>query len=304
MSTLAGTNSDGRLFSAPRGLAVDTSGNVYVADTNNYRIRKVTPGGVVSTLAGSSEGQQGFVDGAGSAARFTMPMSLTVDGNGNVFVADGNAIRKITPTGVVSTFAGSQQEGFIDGPAASAMFRGLSGIVAAANGNIYVSDGGNFRIRKITPTGVVSTLAGNGSRCSADGVGASACFNYLDQGVFGLGLDGAGNIYVNDLIAIRKVTSTGVVTTLVAPDGENFYPIYVLISDNAGNIYYSNGRVIRKLTTAGELITIAGTGEFGTVDGPGGQATFGDVMGIAVDLSGSIYVSDASFGGVRKITPY
>uniref|UniRef100_UPI003743F19A hypothetical protein n=1 Tax=Psychroflexus aurantiacus TaxID=2709310 RepID=UPI003743F19A len=196
-------------FSKPYGVAVDASGTVYVADYNNHRIRKTTPAGVVSTLAGST---QGFADGTGSSAQFSKPYGVAVDASGNVYVADFNnhRIRKTTPAGVVSTLAGSTS-GFADGTGSSAQFSKPYGVAVDASGNVYVADFNNHRIRKTTPAGVVSTLAGS-TQGFADGTGSSAQFNYP----IGVAVDASGTVYVADANnhRIRKITPAGAVSTL------------------------------------------------------------------------------------------
>jgi sugar lactone lactonase YvrE len=168
-------------FNHPAGVAVDGSGNVYVADLSNQLIRKITPSGVVTTLAGVA-GSSGFEDGAGGAARFQTPSSVAVDSRGNVFVADRNncVIRKITPGGTVSTLAGrAGEQGSADGPGDVARFSFPYGVAVDTGGNVYVADSNNNTIRKITTSGIVSTLAGtvllNGS---ADGSGSAAQFSH------------------------------------------------------------------------------------------------------------------------------
>ena len=160
-------------FSYPKGVAVDGEGNVYVADMMNCRIRKITSAGVVTTLAGSSVG---FADGTGAAARFNFPNGIALDAATNLYVTDGNnhAIRKITPAGVVSTLAGGTQ-GIADGTGAAAQFDHPMGIAVDAATNVYVYS--KNRIRKVTPAGVVTTLAGSGTVASIDGTGAAASFN-------------------------------------------------------------------------------------------------------------------------------
>ena len=199
VSTLAGSTqgyTDGTGTSAkfynPTGVAVDGAGNVYVADLSNHRIRKITTSGVVSTLAGS--GTSGYTDGTGTSAQFNSPTGVAVDGAGNVYVADqGNhRIRKITTSGVVSTLAGSTS-GYTDGTGTSAKFYNPSGVAVDGAGNVYVADQSNHRIRKITASGVVSTLAGS-TYGYTDGTGTSAKFAYP----FGVAVDGAGNVYVAD----------------------------------------------------------------------------------------------------------
>jgi len=219
VTTLAGTGSggfangtgSGASFNHPVGIAVDTSGNIYVADQNNNAIRKVTPAGAVTTLAG---GTQGSADGTGTAAQFYHPSGVAVDVAGNVYVADylNNTIRKITAAGVVTTFAGSTQ-GSSDGTGTGAQFFNPNGVSVDASANLYVSDRGNSKIRKITPAGVVTTLAGNGTAGFADGAAASAMFNLPN----GSAIDNSGNLYISDFtnIRIRQISPSSIVTTLV-----------------------------------------------------------------------------------------
>jgi sugar lactone lactonase YvrE len=241
-------------FNYPRGVATDAAGNVYVADAGNDKIRKITPDGVVSTLAGST---QGSADGIGAAAQFNDPGGVATDALGNVYVADqyNNKIRKITPAGEVSTFAGSTQ-GFANGTGAAAQFNLPNGVATDASGNIYVGDTFNNLIRKITPLGEVSTLAGS-TQGFADGIGASAQFNLPVR----LAIDTAGNVYVADAgnDKIRKITPDGIVNTFAGStqgfedgpgDEAMFYnPIAVAI-DATGNIYVADrgNNVIRKIT--------------------------------------------------------
>ena len=159
-------------FEFPYGITIDAAGNLYVADTWNHRIRKVTSVGEVSTIAGSG---QGFSNGQGTTAQFDTPVSITIDAAGNLYVADtwNHRIRKITPNGGVSTLAGSGQPGFVDGRGSAARFYRPSGITIDATGNLYVADTNNHSIRKVTPEGVVSTLAGGGEGF-ADGQGRAA----------------------------------------------------------------------------------------------------------------------------------
>lgn len=211
---------DGARFLYPAGLTIDQARTIYVADSGNHRIRKITPqpfsnGWVVTTLAGGIKGKR---DGVGDLAEFNDPRDVGVDGDGNVYVADtGNhLIRKITPSGSVSTLAGSSL-GFADGPGSTARFSRPEGIAADSQGNIYVADTNNHRIRKITPDGTVSTLAGNGLRGDADGKGAKAQFVEPED----VAVDRAGNVYVADTgnARIRLVTPDGTVSTLAGgPD--------------------------------------------------------------------------------------
>ena len=206
VTTLAGSagqtgSSDGTgtaaRFDYPEGVAVDSAGNVYVADRDNDEIRKITASGVVTTLAGSA-GLSGSSDGTGSAARFDWPWGVAVDSAGNVYVADkfNDEIREITPAGVVTTLAGSAgQQGSSDGTGSAARFYRPEGVAVDSAGNVYVGDYFNDEIREITPAGVVTTLAGSaGQTGSSDGTGTAARF-YLPEGV---AVDSVGNVYVAD----------------------------------------------------------------------------------------------------------
>lgn len=204
VSTFAGNamgNADGIGMSAqfmnPSGIAIDIQGNLYVADQMNHRIRKITPNGIVTTLAGSS---QGYADGAGTGAQFYRPTGVVVDALGNVFVADlfNHKIRKITPTGIVTTIAGSTY-GFADGNATSAKFAFPAGLALDKEGNLYVADSENHRIRKITPAGVVTTFAGTGASGTSDGVAEVSQFS----GPREVDIDVAGNVYVVDAASHR-----------------------------------------------------------------------------------------------------
>ena len=308
-----GTGSAAR-FSTPAGVAVDGAGNVYVADSSNHTIRKITAAGVVTTLAGSP-GASGSADGTGSAARFYGPRSVAVDGAGNVYVADfyNYTIRKITPSGVVTTLAGSARVGgSADRTGSAARFYSPIGVAVDGAGNVYVADFYNDTIRKITPGGVVTTLAGSaGVAGSADGTGSAARFYYP----YGVAVDGAGNIYVADSgnDTIRKITPSGVVTTLAGSAGAagstdgtgsaaRFYNLTGVAVDGVGNVYVADdsNHTIRKITAGGVVSTMAGSaGVFGSSDGIGGAARFYYPYGVAVDGSGNVYVADTSNQTIR-----
>jgi sugar lactone lactonase YvrE len=294
-------------FDYPEGVAVDSAGNVYVADQSNDEIRKITPSGVVSTLAGSA-GQPGSSDGTGSAARFYEPTGVALDSAGNVYVADkyNDEIRKITPSGVVSTLAGSAgQIGSSNGAGGAARFDDPEGVAVDSAGNVYVADASNDEIRKVTPSGVVTTLAGSaGQSGSSDGTGSAARFYHPT----GVAVDSAGNVYVADYYnqEIREVTPSGVVTTLAGSAGQvgssdgigsaaTFdYPWGVAV-DSEGNVYVADAanNEIRKITPSGAVTTLAGSaGQTGSSDGTGSAARFDQPTGVAVDSAGNVYVAD------------
>ncbi|MBD0351803.1 MAG: hypothetical protein ICV65_11680 [Flavisolibacter sp.] len=269
-------------FSGRMGIATDAQGNVFVADVGNDRVRKITPAGVVTTLAGSS-----------STVLYTSQGWLTADAQGNVYAAEGPRIRKFTPAGEVSTIAGSTP-GFADGPVSTAKFANIGGITVDAQGTIYVSDIGNNRIRKITPGGVVSTLA-----------------EYISSfgNLFPLASDLHGNVYVADYAGrrISKITTAGVVSTFASIGQSPGSGPSGVATDAAGNVYVTESGFfgvhhhIDKIDAAGVVTVIAG-GNRGYTDGNGSTAQFDTPVGVATDAQGTIYVTDYGNNRIRKIS--
>jgi sugar lactone lactonase YvrE len=310
-----GTGSAAR-FVAPAGLAADNAGNVYAADAGRHTIRKVTPEGVVTTLAGTPGQTGGSADGTGSAALFNSPEGVAADSAGNLYVADtaNHTIRKVAPDGMVTTLVGlAGTSGSTDDVGSAARFSGPYGIAADSEGNLYVADTGNHAIRKITPDGMVTTLAGRaGSQGSTDGTGSAARF----YRPCGLATDSEGNLYVADTYnhTIRKVTPAGVVTTLAglahaagSADGmgraARFWRPSDVALDVEGNVYVTDmsNCTIRKVTPAGLVTTIGGTpGVIGGAGGLGGAADFTDLRAITVDFAGNLYVADAGSNQIGK----
>lgn len=307
VSTLAGSGTAGFAdgsgtaagFNKPGGIAVDSSGNVYVADSNNHRIRKIDRTGEVSTLAGS--GTKGFADGHGTAAKFNRPMGVAVDRAGNVYVADtsNHRIRKIESTGRVSTLAGTEY-GYADGSGTSAKFNSPWDIAVDSSGNLYVADAYNHMIRKIDHTGEVSTLAGDGTKGFADGPGISAKFDYP----YGITVDRAGNIYVADSgnHRIRKIDSTGQVSTLAGDEtGNVFYSPLSVTVDNTGNVYARDLSRIRKIDNTGQ-VSVLFDSEYGYADGFEISAKYTFFHSIVIDATGNFYFSDTDNNRIRRIT--
>ena len=212
VTTIAGSgvagNTDGTgtsaKFSAPRGIAIDNNDNLYVTDYNNHRIRKITPTGIVTTFAGSTNGQ---IDGQGTAAKFSYPSGITIDGNGNLYVTDINTIKVISPTGYVSTLSGNYAYDYIDGVGTSARFNMPLAIFADNNGDLLISDSNNNRIRKLTINGgVVTTFAGNGTAGDVNGTALNSSFFTP----YGITKNSTGDIFIADYFnsKIKKISNT------------------------------------------------------------------------------------------------
>jgi sugar lactone lactonase YvrE len=309
-----GTGSIAR-FSAPQALAVDSAGNVFVADTNNHIIRQVTPAGVVTTVAGLAN-TSGSTDGTGNAARFNFPRGIAVDGGGNLYVADSssNTIRKIAPGGIVTTLAGTAgMNGNTNGTGAAARFANPRGL-AVSGTTLYVADTNNQRIRAVaTDTGAVTTFAGS-IQGAADGSSATARFNNLED----LAVDAAGAVYVADTTndIIRKIAGGNVTTvagftfSLGSADGSEAsarfaYPLGLAV-DSSRNVYVAdrNNNTIRKITPLGTVTTFAGlAGSPGSTDGTGSAARFSSPRSVAFDAAGNLYVAEGGNHTIRMITP-
>lgn len=302
----------GARFRAPTNVAVDTAGNVYVADSGNHVIRKVTASGVVTTHAGALA-LSGAIDGFLTTARFNSPSGVAVDSSNNVYVADtGNhVIRMISSSGNVTTFAGTLGAlGSTDGSGATARFSFPSAIAVDAAGSLYVADTLNHTIRKIT-SGVVSTLAGTaGLQGSADGVTSTARFSFPS----GVAVDTALNVYVADTVnhLIRKITSTGSVSTMAglagsagSVDGNGNIarfnqPKGVAVEGTTVYVADSGNHIIRTVSATNDVVTVAGSaGLSGSVDGPLNLARFNSPTGIAVAAT-VVYVADTQNHTIRR----
>ena len=290
----------------PQGVAVDSAGNIYVADTRNAVVRKIAGDGTISTLAGTS---------------LKDPRGLATDTAGNLYVSDfhGNVVKKIAPDGTVTTVAGNGSPGFggDGGAATSAQLNGPFGLAVDASGNLYISDFANNRIRQVSPTGGITTVAGTGAQ-SYFGDGGPATQAGLN-GPLGVAVDAAGNLYIadtNDNVIrevtggnIRTIAGTGVPGT--AGDGgpptraQIIAPSAIAL-DASGNIYITDGALrVRKIYPGYIIGTIAGDGAIGYSgdNGLATQASLNSPDGLAVDASGNIYIGDAGNNAVRKLQP-
>jgi len=304
-----------RALNTPYGIAVDGDGNVYVADWGPrgfQGIRKISPSGTVTNLAG---GVPGYVDGPALRARFYQPKGIALDAGGNLYVCDsGNgAIRMIARSGVVSTLAGSRLTGYADGVSAAASFLFPHGLAADAAGNVYVADMHNNLIRKVAPSGAVTTLAGRYAPDShaglmagrfADGPGPRALFHFPQS----VAVDAAGTVYVADRwnMRIRAVSPSGDVTTFAGStrgsDGAHFVSPQAVAVDGDGNVYVADLHRIRKITPTRDVSTLAGGRHKGNADGDGEDARFNAPQSIAVDGAGNVYVADTFNRAIRRIT--
>jgi sugar lactone lactonase YvrE len=304
-------------LSAPRGISLDSSGNLYFADRWNNRVRKIS-GANISTIAGNGQGNFGGDNGQATAAQLSSPDGIAIDNAGNVYVSDllNNRVRMISPGGTISTVAGNGNSGFSGdgGLATSAQLSQPAGLAVDAAGNLYIADSNNAAVRKVTPAGIISTVAGTGTQgFSGDGGQATAA---KMMAPFGLAFDSSGNLYIADYYGwIRKVSaSTGVINTIagngnIGYSGDGgpaaaavFYNPLAVAVDGAGNIYVadSNNGAVRMISN-GTINTIAGNGSLGYM-GDGALASlaqFSQLSSIAVDAQGNIYVADSSNNAVR-----
>jgi sugar lactone lactonase YvrE len=322
----AGFSGDGAAATAaelntPYKVAVDASGNVYIADLTNNRIRMVSPGGLISTFAGNGTGGFSGDGAAATSAKLHFPEGVAVDAAGNVYIADraNNRIREVNTGGIISTFAGTGFAGFSgDGAAATlAKLSNPGSVTLDASGNVYIADRTNNRIRMITSGGIISTVAGNGT-AGFSGDGAAATSSELN-GPWGVTVDGSGNIYVADQsnLRIRKVNISGIISTIAGTGSLSFWgdggpatsaelhgPAGLTL-DASGNMYITdriNNR-IRKVSSGGIISTVAGNGTAGFF-GDGAAATSAEInspYGIVIDTIGNLYISDQNNNRIRMV---
>ena len=319
VTTIAGTTDTGEVdgkgvnarFYGPVGIALDAQKNIYVVDEWSNAIRKIDTGANVTTIAGSND-MMDFADGTGAAARFAWPQGLCMGTDGYLYIADfyNYRVRRSSTTGAVTTLAGNfwyggPLTGEVDGPANVATFDQPGELTSDKSGNIYVTDGANNRIRKITPAGVVSTFAGGDYYHfgQQDGQGTAALF----FGPGAIASDTAGNMYVTDGGGhlLRKITPNGYVSTLLGPyepsmaDMSGLFGVGALAGDKKGNLFFAIWGGVIKMKPDGTLIRYAIGGIGGAIDGPLPIASFDNIAGMAVDDAGTIYFTDNN--RIRKI---
>ena len=314
------------LFTYPSGLALLHDGALLVADSGTHRIRRVERDGFVSTLAGS--GLRGFEEGTGTSANFSHPLAVAVapDGRGDAFVADtdNHCVRRVTAAGVVTTFAGSGEIGGADGSGTAASFTGPFALAVGADGAVYVADTAD-RVRRISPDGFVSTLAGNGQQGGADGAGTAARF----RSPAGIAVDAAGTVFVSDLgnHRLRRIAPDGAVSVLAgssavterdrapgfadgAPADARFTaPHGLAIDPRTGALLVADhgNHALRSVAVApggdGAVSTIAGNGTAGFANGDAAEAVFFWPWSLAVAPDGTIFVADSANHRIRRLVP-
>jgi len=327
ISTIAGNGTSG--FSGDGGLAtaasfdawslaVDVSGNLYITDARNHRVRKVNAAGIISTVAGDGGDIFGG-DGGPATATSVLPVDIFVDPGGNLYLADASyRVRKVNGDGIITTIACNGTSGFTgDGGPATAASCVPYRVARDSAGNLYVADGSSKRIRKVSAAGIITTVAGRGTGQSS-GDGGPATLAELIQPL-GVAVDPAGNVYIADEGSnrIRKVDTAGIISTIAGNGKQGFdgdggpatsaslYEPSGVAVDPAGNVYIADaGNLrIRKVDTAGIITTIAGNGKEG-FSGDGGPATSAELsfpVGVAVDPAGNVYIADEGSNRIRKV---
>ena len=306
----------------PTGITYDSIGNIYISDYNNNQIRKIDGSGTITTVAGTGVGGYSGDGGSATAAKLNLPSTLTFDKYGNMYVVDAlnNCVRKVTPSGIISTFAGNGLGGYSGdgGLASSAQLNFPCGIYIDAIGNVFIADRNNHRIRKVNTSGFISTFAGTGvAGFSGDGAVATNAKLNMPNSIY---FDNSGNAYIADAYnnRIRKVNASGIISTFAGTgiggfSGDGGQAISAQLNqpfgisfDAAGNSYISdfNNHRIRKIDQGGIISTLAGTG-VGGYSGDGGVSNVAKIYypeKVTIDATGNIYIPDAGNQRVRKIS--
>jgi uncharacterized protein (TIGR03437 family) len=315
----------------PSGVAVDVSGNLYIADTFNFRVRKVSPSGIITTIAGGGNPPDGVGDGGLATSASLEPSGIAFDASGNLYIADGtnNRIRKVSNSGIITTVAGN---GFTPGdygltgafsgdggPATSAELSGPAGVAVDTSGNLFIADSNNNRIRKVSPSGIITTVAGSGAigfnngSFSGDGGPATSATLWNPNSVV---VDAVGNLFIGDSTndRIRKVSPSGIISTVVAVfPGDNgvltqlYNPAGVTV-DALGNLLIADttGNRVLQASASGVVTNVAGSGTpgDGAFAGDGGQANLAllnQPNSVALDSSGNLFIADTDNNRIREV---
>jgi sugar lactone lactonase YvrE len=328
ISTIAGTGSIGHSgdggqatlaqLNTPGGVALDVEGNIYISEASNY-IRKISTFGIITTIAGNGSSGDTGDGGAATDASIDFPGNLTVDLRGNIYFSCEflGCIRKVSITGIISTYAGKEIVGYggDGGPATDALITNPLGLCFDKDDNLYFTDG-NQRIRKVSNTGIITTIAGNGTPgFSGDGENAT---NAMIHNPHGVAIDNSGNIYIADMGSnrIRRISTAGIINTvggngINSCDGDgglateaSLVP-WDIVTDRLGNVFFSDyGTNVRYINDNGIIINISGN-EMQGFSGDGGPALSAELnhpYGITLDSCGNIFIADAINNRIRKIT--
>ena len=323
---VAGGSGDGgpakqATLNTPASLAIDTAGNVFVADAFNHRIRKISPSGDISTLVGTGEAGADGDGGPAADARLRLPMGVAVDSEGSVYIADtyNHRIRKVTPEGIISTIAGAGVSGFDGdgGLGTAALLASPTGIAVASDGTLYIADTRNHRVRKLAVDGTITTFAGTGA-AGFNGDGGPATLARLNN-PRDVAVSADGKLYIVDREnrRIRMVDADGLISTIAGTGSSGFNgdrgdaaqatlrAPYGIAVDNYGNLYIADtfNHRVRKVATDGTISTVAGGAQFGySGDGwAAGFATLHYPLGLAVDIAGNLYIADSFNHRIRKV---
>ncbi|MBN8693511.1 MAG: T9SS type A sorting domain-containing protein [Bacteroidetes bacterium] len=302
----------------PFYVAADAAGNVYISDQNNNKVRKVNTSGIITTFAGTGNATYGGDGASANFAHIKAPGGVAFDASGNVYIADtwNHRVRKVDLSGIITTFAGDGTFGFSGdgGPATNAKLNFPQDIATDASGNIYIADAGNTRVRKVDPSGIITTFAGTGvSGWQGDGGPAtSADLEKLSS----LAVDGAGNLFIVTGPRVRKVNTSGIISTYAGTGSSGFtgdggpatsakIAAEGIAFDASGNLYIADGynHRVRVVSTSGIISTFAGNG-VASGGGDGGLATIAQLnhpQSVAVNASGNVIISDSWNNRIRIV---
>jgi glucose/arabinose dehydrogenase len=308
---------------APRGVAVASDGGVYIADEFNNQVYRVSPAGVITTVAGSLGPAFSGDGGRATAAKLFSPLGVAVARDGSIYIADpgDERVRRVSSTGIITTVAGDGQSGSSGdgGPATAAEVDFPSAVAVAADGNLYVATEVDNRVRRVSPAGIITTVAGDGQYGSSGDGGPATAAELADPVSVAVAAD--GNVYIADAgnDRVRRVSPAGIITT-VAGDGvrgsggdggpataaELDSPSAVAMAAD-GDLYIATevDNRVRRVSPAGIITTVAGDGQYGS-SGDGGPATAAELanpVSVAVAADGSLYIADAGNDRVRRVSP-